>query len=304
MISTPPFQDNAARLVKFGCPEISAGGKTTFEDEYAFKLPSLSRPAPSAITGLPSIGDNPTGLPGFIATKISFAQTDATSLVWTARVLYEAGSTASAADGGHSDFDKRWGIRSVMADFVMDANTGAAVVNSADEPFDSVPQREMLLPALSWRRISTVAPASLMEYNGSVNSDQVAVLGVTFEAHCARIRFEASKIEDGSGANRYEYQFYVDGATNLYKPSTEDSGDPEDIGWDSSFLDCGFTCYDDETGERRVILVEDEDGNKSRPSMPQLLCGGSWLQERGNAYFLKFAPYPAKSWSALKLPAS
>ena len=298
-----PFTEGVARLSRMGGPQLSASSKTTCEDEYTVVLARGTRPDPATISGLPAIGDALSENSPLVAVRIAFEQTAPESRSWIVRVTYEPGAKTNTETAQHTDFDKRWCIRSAMVDFTMDANTGHAVVNSADEPFDSVPQREMLLPSLSWRRISSVSPATLMEYNGSVNKDAVTILGVPFGIHCARIRFEASKVEDGSSAGKYEYQFYVDGATNLYQESTE-SAPPVDIGWNCSFLDCGYTCYDDESGARRVILVDDGAGNKVRPSMPQLLCGGSWLQERGNAYFLKYAPYPEKSWSALHLPES
>lgn len=318
-----PFKLGVPRLTSVGGPDSSRDSGTTFDDEWTLVLPAGQRPGVN-LPGMPKVGDELAGAvvgasrtARFVVSKVSWRKNAPTSLVWVATVTYVPGiRTASTSGGGTAtDFDFRWGSRSVQADFTQDAVDGRPVLNSAGEPFENVPQREMLLPCLSFRRVTSAAPAQYSALNGTVNADPVTVMGVTFGKHCARLRFEARRIDEGEeGAGRYEYTFQIEGAKNMYAFTVAPSGDPdegdsdetelEDIGWDISILDCGYSCLEPVDGGDyvlRPIYIEDADGNRVRPTSPQLLHGGA--ADATQAYFLKFSPYPEASWGPLNLPA-
>jgi len=313
-----PFSVGVPRLTAVGGPDVSRDSPTTIEDEWTLVLPLGQRPGAS-VAGMPSIGDELTeridGVDtarGFVVTRIRWRQVAPNSNVWVATVTYQPGKSRVDEHDGPigSDFDFRWSTRSVQADFTQDAVDGRPVLNSAGEPFENVPQREMLLPCLSFRRITTARPGAFADLNGTVNDSPVTVMGVAFGRHCARLRFEARRIDEGEeDAGRYEYCFQIEGATNMYAENASGSGgqtpgELEDIGWDVSMLDCGYSSLESVEGGDAVlrpIYIEDADGNRVRPASPQLLHGGSY-DAYIMAYFLKFSPYPEASWSSLHLP--
>lgn len=311
LAASAPFTVGVPRRTSVGGPDVSRDSPVTFDDEWTLVLPMGQRPGTS-VPGMPKIGDELTETidgesigKGFVVTRISWKQNSSTSNVWVATLTYAPGKSKVDDEDGPigSDFDFQWGCRSVQADLMNDAVTGAAVMNSAKEPFDSVPQREMLLPCVSFRRISAKHPSFYAPYNGTVNNVSVTVMGITFAKHCARILIEAKRIEEGEDeqdAGKYEYSFRIEGASNMYAPNSSTS--PVDIGWDVSMLDCGYS-YLDEANRAHPIMIEGADGSFVRPTSPQLLCNGSFDPVRGVAYFLKFSPYPESSWASLHLPA-
>jgi hypothetical protein len=303
------WEKGVARLIEKGGPTYSATAKTTYIDRYAVLLDSGVRPSPSTVTGVPEIGDELEGISGRYCTEVAWRQQDPQSQVWIATVTYSPGEGQVVGGNTIVDFDFRWAIRSVMADFTQDAITGAPVCNSAGEPFDSVPQREIICPSLSWRRLSKIAPSTWADYNGTVNEDEVTILGYTFPPHCARFRYEARQLDDSDGTGkRYEYSMMIDGATNPWVEYASVDGtsvaEQEDIGWDFGPLDAGYSYldYDESPPVVRPILIDDGDGKLIKPSMPQPISGGTWVPERGNLYFLRFSPYKEASWTTLKLP--
>lgn len=286
-----PFTVGTARLVRKGGLDISVND-SGYEDQYTLVLGPGGRPSATQ-DGMPQLGDD--GMTGFAVSRIRWTQRALDSVVWDAVVTYRRGSSTTKSDETFTDIEKTWGTRTVQADFTQDANTFAAVVNTAGDPFERVPQRELVCPSLSIRRISSKPPAQYLPYNGTVNASSETIMGVAFQEHCARIMIEARELDGG----KYEYSIRIDGAINMYSANAT-SPSPVDIGWDVSMLNCGYT-YLDPNGDRRVILVPDGAGKMVRPTEPQLLDMAGDMNP-GGVYFLRFSPYAEMNWSGLYLP--
>lgn len=308
------FTDGTARCVSRGGYDEQRGGEASITDEWAVTLPAGTRPVASQITDLPKLGDAAGGsgtgvLAQMVVSSISWRQSGENSLLWLATVKYTPGSkTASSSSTQATYYNKRWGFRTVAADLVQDAVDGRAVVNSAGEPFDSVPQRDMFLPVVSFSMLSGVAPATLVAYNGTVNAAAVTVLGVAFAKHCARISIECRNLdpEEVNSSRKYEYQITVEGASTPYSATAPKSGaapsSVTDIGWDVSALDCG---YCERVGGVLVpLLIEDEDGNKQRPQAPLPLDSGVYAETDADLHYLKFSAYPEETWPDYLTPSA
>ena len=288
-----PFTEGVARLVQKGGLSLSRSD-CEFTDKYTLVLPMGTRPAANQ-SGMPQIGDDSDDVADYAVDRIKWTQRGLDSKVWDADVVYRKGKSETAGDETYTDLEKTWGTRTVQQDFTQDAVSGEAVVNAAGDPFERVPQRELVCPSLSLRRVSSKDPSHYFGYQGSVNENEETVMGITFQPHCARITFEARELDGG----KYEYMIRVDGAINMYAENAT-SGTVEDIGWDVSMLNCGYT-YIDAHGDRRVAFIPDGNGKMVRPTEPQLLDLSGDLNP-GGQYFLKFSPYPEKDWSSLHLP--
>lgn len=310
------FTEGQAKCIARGGYDQQRGGEASIADEWAVTLPAGTRPVASQIAGLPKIGQA-AGAAGsgvlakMFVSSISWRQAGEHSRVWIATVKYSPGSrktTSQSSPDAATYYNKRWGFRTVSADLVQDAVDGRAVVNSAGEPFDSVPQRDMFLPVVSFSMLSSAAPATLSQYTGTVNAEDATILGVAFAAHCARMSIECRNLDpeevEGEGAttSRYEYQVTVEGAHTMYSgtaPADGSAPSPEDlldIGWDVSALDCGYCERRD--GALAPILVDGE-----RPQAPVPLSGGVKADDDENLTFLRFAAYPEATWPDILTPA-
>lgn len=313
------FTEGVAQCIQRGGYDEQRGGTATIEDVWAVLLPPGGRPVASNIVNLPKMGDAAGGSGSGVFAKmfvssIKWRQRGEHSRVWEATVSYSRGSSKAASQGSAEAkyWDKRWSSRVVQADLTADAVDGRAVVNSAGEPFDSVPQRDMFAPVVSFTMLTSVTPATLAQYQGTINAAAVTVLGIAFAAHCARLTIECRQLdpEEVDGVAKYEYQITIEGASTPYSATAPADGsaplpaDVEDIGWDVSALDCGY-CYRAENDALVPILLPDENGEMKRPQSPVPLDGaGAVANTDPDLHFLKFSAYAEATWPDYLTPAS
>lgn len=301
------FTEGIAQCIQRGGYDEQRGGTATIEDVWAVILPDGDRPVASQISGMPTMGEA-AGDSGVLAkmfvSAIKWKQRGAHSRVWEATVTYSRGSEKAATQGSAAAkyWNKRWSSRTVAADLTADAVDGRAVVNSAGEPFDSVPQRDMFSPVVSFTMLTSEDPSNLAEYNGTINAEAVEVLGITFAAHCARLTVECRQLdpEEVEGVAKYEYQITIEGASTPYSATAPADGSApestENIGWDVSALDCGY-CYRAANDALVPILLEGEGGELKRPQSPVPLDGqGGQAGTDPNLHFLKFSAYAEATW--------
>lgn len=311
------FTEGVAECIQRGGYDEQRGG-ASIEDVWAVLLPDGARPVASQIANIPKMG-NAAGASGsgvletMFVSAIKWRQRGARSRVWDATISYSPGSASTDSQGGPVKYwNKRWSSRTVAADLTADAVDGRAVVNSAGEPFDSVPQRDMFAPVVSFTMLSTVTPATLAQYQGTINSAAVTVLGITFPKHSARLTIECRQLdpEEVEGSAKYEYQITIEGASSPYSATAPADGsapllaDVEDIGWDVSALDCGY-CYRAANDALVPILLEDANGEMKRPQSPVPLDGAGGVADTDpNLHYLKFSAYKEASWPGYLTPAS
>ena len=226
----------------------------------------------------------------------------------------ESGSGGSSSIGKLTALD--YPVYTQSGDLVCDQASGAPVLNSAGDVFDSVPTVEALYTGVHWtRRLSSWSAVSpQLALSGTVNSAAVTIYGVSFAKRTARLRITARNTFDGSsrpweldGTVEPRHTFVASG--HQYRPDSTmaayDSvvGRGYDIGWDVAILDCGFQYIDPATTPPQKIrfTVVDEAGNESAPQLPQLLTATG---EDGRAYgsqsFLVVKTCAGDAWSALK----
>lgn len=306
------FVVGVPRCIRRGGYDEQRGGTATIEDEWAVLLNDGERPVASAMAddGMPQLGDA-AGQSGVLArmvvVQIRWRQDADRSRIWRATVTYAPGSRTSSGQGEPTEtyYNKNWGFRTVQMDLVQDVNDGRAVVNSAGEPFDSVPQREVFVPVVSFSVISSQSPDNYNGYNGSVNDEVVTVLGVEFAAHAGRLSFNAREVSEAGGVSKYEYNVTIEGAYTLYSETAPRDGsapeEPIDVGWDVTALDCGYNEKVD--GVVRPIMLEDESGQRVRPQSPMPLADGVYSETDTDLHFLRFSAYTELSWPTLFTPS-
>lgn len=326
-----PFTDNNARLFQVG--GVPKGDDATFTDTYAFTMPEGGRPSQGTVSGLPSIGSAATGAASaYEAKQITFRQDDARSLVWFADVEYRKKSSTSSTEEFGRVVSRTWGSKTVARDLVVDAR-GKSVSNGAGDPFENVPQQDIVVPSIQIVAQRASSPVDLIvEYSGTVNRSTVTVAGITIAPHCGRITITGR--DSGDEDYPYEVVYDVDITTNLVGGNTTlegasadyaTSGDLTEIGWDVALLNVGYYYIHTDGGSvsRKLRFYDnldsegvdangvnhaggsDFDPGELQASTTPLPIGVAGEDRRQyGQYSLVFERYRDADWSGLRLPTA
>lgn len=305
-----------ARLSERG--EVSPSGATDTYTVYwpdtagAFSLDDVT-------SGLPAEGDEHPANADLTVAEFRIAEHEP-GVVWRRiQVVYtrgeeeeEGGSGGSESIGKLTALD--YPIYTQSGDLVADQVSGAPVLNSAGDVFDSVPTVETLYTGVHFtRRLSSWAKVQpQLALNGTVNSAAVTVYGVAFRKRTARLRITARNTLDGS-SRPWELDVtieprhaYVDASCAFRPDSTMAAYDAVagrgyDLGWDVAILDCGYQ-YLDGGGAKVRFTTVDANGAETAPQLPQLLkADGGSNQDGGYPQsFLVVRTCAGDAWTALK----
>lgn len=299
------WQTGVARLSNYGDVVFDDSEKATeYTEHYTVIMPSTKDIASlSNVSGIPMNGDKSTknGLTHLRVHSIRFNKVDDNSTVWNIDVSYGipgSGKGVLFAEEGGSDYvSVSWGVDEITSDMCYDVDN-TPVINSAGDPFDSVPQKTAFAPHITIvRRERNFPDLSLI---GTVNSEPTTILGVTFGKHCARLKMQVNQI---AAKKPYEVTYEIIGMTNIAPAEGYNTGTFEDWGWDIPMVECGYQFYDD-NGVLRKFTTTDSSGIERDVSCPQLLDFDGKDARGANPHIKRFVPYFEDSWNSLKFPAS
>lgn len=126
----------------------------------------------------------------------------------------------------------KWTYQRVVT---KDKETGADVVNSAGDPFDSPIVEEIACPVVSVTRRRTAPNMEIIQKIGSINSGEFVLVGITIPKYCAQLsdyRIERGQDQDGNAFYTQTFEFKL----NFNK--SEDTG--EIIGFKAEVANTGF----------------------------------------------------------------
>ena len=307
-----------ARLTERG--EVSATGAT---DTYTVYWPDTAAAfgLDDVTSGLPAEGAEHPSNEELTVAEFRIADHEP-GVVWRRiSVVYtrgeeeeEGGSGSTSSIGKLTALD--YPIYTQSGDLVCDQVSGAPVLNSAGDVYDSVPTIENLYTGVHWtRRLSSWSDVEpQLAYSGTVNAAAVTVYGLTFQPRTARLRITARNTFDGSSRPweldvtlEPRHCFVETGAQ--YRPDstmaayTSVAGRGYDIGWDLALIDCGYQYLNTSTTPPTKVrfTVKDEAGNESAPQLPQRLKANG---EDGRAYgapsYLVVRIALGSDWASLK----
>ena len=305
-----------ARLSERG--EVSPTGATDVYTVYwpdtagAFALDDVA-------SGLPEYGDEHPADADLVATEFRVADHEPGVPFRRVSVIYSRGEEEEEGSGSGAESIGTltaldYPVYTQSGDLVADRVSGAPVLNSAGDVYDSVPSVEALYTGVHFvRRLATWSKVSpQLALSGFVNSAAVTVYGVAFRKRTARLRITARNTRDGS-ARPWELDVtveprhcYVDASCAFRPDSTMAAyelvaGRGYDVGWDLPLLDCGYRYLDTGGGKVRFVDV-DANGGESAPQLPCLLTVDGRNNQNG-AYpksFLVVQTAPGDAWTDLK----
>lgn len=282
-----------ARLTAKGGLAVGSNGKTSTEDTYTVILNNGTRPI-AGLYGIPA-QDSPHPdassnemFASLVAKTIDFEQPDPTSNIWLARVRYEqVGTSVSGGEGDDGVWTTARIARSSHSETLTEDANGKIVVNAAGDAFEDAPNIDRdFLEVILVKRCSASPVATVEALNGTINSSNDSVLGISIPARCGRVKLEAERLF-GQGKT-WQLSIHI-----TINPNT----------WDLKVLENGYR-YKDIEGNLVKFTDITSDGKTVECSSPQLL-GPEGGDGRGRGpYYAVFQPYKDASWSRLRLPTN
>lgn len=263
----------------------------------------------SGQTSIPAINSEHPARPGMYVSKYRVTQPkDAAKHTLDVTVEYSA--TGASTDNTQDDPEEEpvatenqvvewgWDDGTTSRELVEDVD-GAPVVNSAGDPFDSVPEVEAPAPTFT-KVIKFAGRHRYADFLCTVNANEVTIGGMT----CAPYTLLCSvseKLNIGDNQWPYTYTVRLKYRTNIITKG----GDTQagEIGWNVAVVDAGMREKDDTTGELKLIqILSKETGQAANVTAPELLDGHGHAVARSASgapatpYNLTFMAYKAVTW--------
>lgn len=253
-------------------------------------------------TGLPKIGDVHPALGDFVVASREFEEgqgKEKTTVIVTVNYSPVTTETSGTGEDARTIQVDEWGWddgtdeRELVADV-----DGTQVLNSAGDPFESVPK--VMTPAPTFTKTMRFK-ARQSGWNGcncKVNNAPVTIGGVTYAAGTLLCTVSEKRII-GDKDWKYSYTVHLKYKSNLVKIEGENTA--TDIGWDVAVLDAGMRALQTVGQEEKVALirkVDPETGKMCVVTSPALLDGnGHARSETDNSepYNFRFKAYERAS---------
>ena len=295
-MSEPTRAYNTAYLLPGRDWSVDVNGAQTLSCKYVVFLESpLSNAAlVSTFSGLPTIGSAHPSFPGLYAQgyKISEGEgSEKTRIIVSVEYAPVVSSGEGEGSGETQTYIEQMGWRSgsVQRDFVTDAVTGAPVLNTAGQPFDSVPQVDR--PSPTWYKVwkTKTRQSSYVTYANKVNAASLTVGGHSFGA--AQVRCVAADEERIFGDPvGYNYRYSIELQVVSNKVKLNGANTLTECGWHIPLVSTG-TLEKTSLGLMR-IKVRSDDGDMVPVSAPVLLDGnGEFNPAQDDPYTVLFKAY-------------
>lgn len=273
--------------------KVTMNGAQDVKVKYQVLLqsPLLPSEVPTSFPGVPAIGSEHPSRPGYYALTYDVSQPEGAAKHTLDVTVNYGPADITVTPGQHDDVIEevtQWGWDDGTGDeelnFTASDETPAtpkAVLNSAGDPFDTVPTRYVPTPTFTKviRRseMFTDWPAFLC----TVNDAQITIGSMVCPPRTLLCTVAPRKI---IGEWRLPYEYTIRLRYRSKVVPAEETGSPEEIGWDSCATDAGMREIDDTTGELKLIQrISEETGQPSTVTAPELLDGhGHAVQRSGS----------------------
>ena len=292
------FTEFVARLSSFGDISYdSDGSPISVTSVYNVLIPRGTLPTLQNVTGLPANNAAHPVLTNLRVSDFRFVPISQDCGTWIVEVGYSRNESEESTLEDETIVritSRSWGVNENNVDIVCDI-LGNPIINSAGDPFDSVPQKTVYSPTVSFSRLESAIPSGKISLNGSINKTEITVLGVHFDVCCAKIKITAEESDNPKYPYRVNYE--VIGRTNIVLID----GTPTDIGWDDAIIQAGYQ-FIDKDGKRYKFTTKTADGEEKEVSSPQLLDADGNDNRGGQPVLFIITSYEPINWDSLSLP--
>lgn len=241
---------------------------------------------PTSFSGVPALGAAHPSRLGFYVTGYDVSQPDG-SAKHTLDVIVHYGPldltitppTSTTPEKVEQVTEWGWDDGTGEDELQSDAVTGAAVVNSAGDVFDSVPSHTVPQPTFT-KVIRSSELKPVMQYFCKVNDRELTIGGVTCAPNTLLCTVAMKKII-GEWRMPYEYTVHLRYRSKI--AADAETGTPTEIGWNAAVTDAGMREIDSTTNALKLIqTVSRETGQLVNITSPELLDGHGHAVTRGS----------------------
>lgn len=262
-------------------------------------------------TAIPAIGTVHPAREGYYVTNYEVRQPQGAAKN-TLDVTVKYGAQSFVTEGGGSgepeyvSLIEQWGWDdgTTQRELITAADANKTpVLNSAKDPFDSVPQIETPAPTFTKVVRFAARKAGWFDYNCKVNDQSVTIGGISFPAGTLLCTI-AETIDIANFNWPFKYSIRLRYRTNKALIAGETANLTE-CGWDAVVCDAGMREVDSTTGQLKLIqIVSAETGMTANVTSPELLNGNGQAVTRGSGvstvapYNFRFKAYEDASFPA------
>lgn len=258
-------------------------------------------------TSIPPIGTVHPDRDGYYVANYDVKQAQGTAkntLDVTVKYAARAYVTEGSGSSEYVSLIEQWGWDDGTSQKELVTAADAAktpVLNSAKDPFDSVPQIET--PAPTFTKVVRFADRKTgwFDFNCKVNDAQVTIGGISFPAGTLLCTV-AETIDIANFKWPFKYSVRLRYRSNKALIGGETANLTE-CGWDAVVCDAGMREVDQQTGLLKLIqVVSAETGQLATVTSPELLNGNGQAVTRGsqastvNPYNFRFTAYESASF--------
>ena len=255
----------------------------------------------ASFSGVPAIGSAHPLFPGLVVASYDVQEgegKDKQTLVVTVNYEPVTIETTGGEGGEVTCCVDEWGWDDGTDEKELVAGVdGTEVLNSAGDPFDSVPK--ILAPAPVFTKVMRFKERQTgwSSSNCKVNAAQVTIGGVAYPVGSLLCTVAEKRII-GDEDWKYQYTVHLRYKSNPVKIAAAQTA--TDIGWDVAVVDAGMRALD-EMGDKKLIhVVDKETGKLCTVTSAALLDGTGHKLEDGadHPYVFRFQAYERASFPA------
>lgn len=264
--------------------------KNTVTVKYRIKLDSAIGAGSEGgnLAGVPKPGDEHPNDDKLEVASVDYEEESGTGLekFVIATVNYEAKSSASetiSEEGGVKYQVDEWGWdagtedKELLDDVRSTQNSPMPVLNSAGDPFDSVPKVSVYAPVFTKVMKWPSRHSGATGYSCKVNSQEITIGGRTCPAGTLLCVVSEKRIFGDPDWN-YAYTIQLKFKSNIVKLFGDTT--TTELGWDVGITDAGMRQKDptDSEGKRKVLIrsIDQETGQECVVSSAALLDGNGY----------------------------
>ncbi len=284
--------------------KVDKYGINSLRRKYQVVMDSTMDSENISFSGVPAIGSKHSTYKYLYVASYDIEEgEDAAKKTLTVYVNYERDESAINVDDNENKVEQwGWDSSTDQKDLVKDYD-GKSVVNSAGDPFDSVPQVSVYTPVFTKVIKCSSRQNNGMKCNCTVNDTEITIGSMKCPKGTLLCSVEEQRIFDSDIWN-YRYTVRLKYKTN--KVALGDSEELTEIGWDVGVVDKGMR----ELKDGKKVMITSFNWETNAPctaTTPELLNGSGEAVSRsasqGNVgspppkqYILRFAAYERASF--------
>lgn len=254
--------------------------------------------------GLPAVDSVHPTIANLVVSSYTFTDLSKTGENWEITVAYTPGVAEDPEEPDEDDdfaliVSREVGDFSYTKDLLIDANTGAPIINAAGEPFASTISVEVCSPMIKLVQLEANNTINKLKLSGTINSSSFSIFGLTIPKHCGRVKVSAVDLNNGLKSH-----FQVEYIIEIRHNNVMIGGVLKDIGWDEAILEQGYN-YREAAGSSKLLLFQvPVEGNSSQmvnAPTPQLLKLDGTSGQGGPGEVKVVSCFVENSWNTLNI---